>query len=221
MSRDGHDDRDWDMSPWMRAYYGYGASFLTDQTFQRVAQYQRNIANLTRQGSVEPRLWIGALQSFWSGLASDFGDYLRSYGGREGGADPVEVATEGPLIISLPIRIPEGAQTAVQSIDLPQNLFAQSVTKAKLVTRGLFIGNRCLLRPGYHILLEPKEITGQDRGFKLLFQNLPDELTAGMTLLGTIVAERACRKPDQDSYGDAAYAVLPQLLVAILQMKVI
>jgi hypothetical protein len=203
------------MPPWLAAYYGKGTFFLAAQAFRRVAQYQRSIANLTREGSVEPRLWIGALQSFWSGMAGDYGDFLRRYGGRQDGADPIGVAAEGPLIIPVPIRIAEGSETHVQSIELPESCLVESATKAKLVTRGLFIGTRCLLRPEIHLLLGPIEITSERRSFKLRFQNLPDELTAGMTLLGTVVAQR-----DQDAHGAGAPVPLPQVLVAILQVKV-
>src|SRR5262245_15428670 len=221
VSRDGHEGPPRGMYPWLGAYRGHGGVSLAGNVFRRMTEYQSSIANLTRQGSVEPRLWIGAFQSFWSGLAGDYGDFLRSYGGREDGADPIEVAAEGPLIIPVPIKLDEGSKIDEQFIDLPQNLLAASATKATLVTRGLFLGTRCLLRPGYHLILDPKEITSADRRFRLRFKNLPDDLTAGMTLLGTVVAQRAHLRrpqPDQDAYETVP---LPQVLVAIIQAKVI
>jgi hypothetical protein len=219
MSADGRNDPDREKHPWLEAYYGNGTFFLAAQAFRRVAQYQRSIANLTREGSVEPRLWIGALQSFWSGMASDYGDFLRRYGGRRDGAEPIAATAKGPLIVPVPIRIAEGSKTHVQSIDVPENLFDGSVTKARLVTDGLFLGTRCLLRPKIHLDLTP-EITSREEDFKLHFFNLPDELTAGMTLLGTVVAHRECRPPSQVAPANASGVPLEKVLVAILQAKI-
>ena len=220
MSRDRHDDPGWGMSSWMGAYYGQGTSFLTERSVRRVAQYYRSIANLTRQGSAEPRLWIGALQAFWSGMADDYGDSMRRYGGYDEGEDPIEVAAGGPLMVT--VRINEDAKTDQQSFDLPTNLFDSTMKKARLTTQGLFIGDRCVLRPGHNLLIEPpKEVTRDDRACKLRFMNLPEELTAGTTLVGTVVAEPVQTEPEQGSSSKAESAKRPPVLVAVIQARVI
>jgi hypothetical protein len=205
------DDLGADVASWMRAY-GLGTAFLTERTLGRVARYQRSVTDLTRQQSVEPRLWIGALQSFWSGMADDYGDFLRAYVVDDPRPSPIEVNADESL--RLMVRINEDKTTDQQKFDLPKNLFDAGFTKAKLTTDGLFLANRCVLRRDQHLLFEPPEITPADSTeCTLRLMNLPNELTAGMTLVGAVFAERTGPKLDDGKR--------VRRLVAVIQARVI
>lgn len=219
MSRDDDQGSGWQFyHPWMRAYYGEGAVFLTERTLRRIATYHRDVAGLAREGSAEPRLWIGSLQNLWSGLADDYGDYLRTYVRGDEEKEPYEVASDEPLVVTT--RICEGAETDQQSFDLPRNLFDSSVTRMKLSTRGLFSGSRCALRPGQHVTIEPSSVTREDHRCKIRFENLPKDLQAGMVLVGTIVAEPSEEQTPHESHERPRSTRRP-LLVAIVQVKII
>src|SRR5579885_2130642 len=117
MVRDHGDDRwSWGASSWASPYCGADAAAYYERAARRVASYHRDVANLVRQGSAEPRLWIGALESLWSGIAEDYGDALRRSGPAGDRARPVEVANRrlAPIVI----RINESAETEVQSFEI-------------------------------------------------------------------------------------------------------
>jgi hypothetical protein len=219
VSPERDDDFGWGFASWMRAYSLPGAAFLAERTARRIASYQRDLANLTRQGSAEPRLWVGCVQTLWSGLADDYGDFLRAYGGFAEHGDLTEVSAAAPPIVTA--RINEGAKTGEQSFDLPRALF-DGGTKVRLVTSGLYIGTRRVLHPRSQVVITPEEVSASDGAAKIRFLNLPNDLTAGMTLVGTIVGERVKRHAAEEDAGGAAQPSAPhRLLVAVVEARIV
>lgn len=183
---DSH-DRDQPSRP--TASYGVGdALFLAERAVRRWASYYRDIADLTREGSVEPRLWIGSVENLWRGLAEDYGDVLRRCRGEDDGT----CHKEPTLAPTSPFRfldVTEGAKLQKLALEVPAGSFAPaSVTKISLSTDGMWRNGFRVLRPGTHLHFDPPAVEREARATTLHFHDLPDSLRAGMTLVGTIVA---------------------------------
>lgn len=233
---DDRDDRDWkdDWSParwmhdwysprsmkgwysprWVTGWYGEGGALLAQRVVQRTARYYGDVADLTGRGSVEPRIWIGTMQRFWSGLAEDYGDYLKIATGRESAGDLIEVSESEPPILR--IDLVEGSKTASATIEGTNRLLDGSAEDFVLQTAGLSNATRRVLYPDRHLRFEPSVLTTA-KPSKLLLHDLPDDLTAGMRLSGLITARRK-RKKDED---DGATKKLPLVLVAVVQLRVV
>lgn len=170
----------------LRSYHGAGL-FLAERGARRVARYYRDLLDLTREGSLEPRLWIGAVETLWSGLAEDYGDCLRRIAGTK--ADVAEVRDGNVCFVD----IVEGQRITELLLPLPDGIFeGAGFAKVRLKTSGLWYREQCVLRPDVHLSITPGIVTQADRqGCELRFHDLPEGLHAGLVLAGTVTAAPA------------------------------
>jgi hypothetical protein len=192
----------------LRSYYGAGL-FLAERGARRVTRYYRDLVDLTREGSLEPRLWIGSVETFWGGLAEDYGDFFRRIAGAK--ADVVESVDSGVCFID----IVEGQRVAELTLPIPGGLFeGASFQQAELRTSGLWHREQRVLRPNVHLSLTPRIVTQADRQrCELRFHDLPDGLLAGLILAGTVTAS-----PAVPVTGAAPPA---SRLVAVVQVRIV
>lgn len=165
-----------------------GYAFLAASTARRSAGYLRDLGDLAREGSVEPRLWVGSAERMWSGLAEDFGDYLRMV--TLPGGDPARIGAPAARIpvVSLALLEPRGLPRVQElALDIPASAFelvgAETLT---LEVPTLWMGGRCVLRPGDHLALDSRVVSKGRRRTKLRLFNLPYGLLCGMTLAGSV-----------------------------------
>ena len=201
-------DRD-DRRPLSRPVdFGGNALFLAERAIRRWSTYYREIADLTREGSAEPRLWIGCVEDLWSGLADDYGDYLRRLMGADGasGGGPLHApSSEFRFVDDI-----EGTSVQELALEVPGSLFEPaSVTRVALSTLGMWKNGDRVLQPGVHLAFTPPEVGREGRTSKLRFHDLPADLYAGTTLVGTVVG--------QAFEGDGR--TRPPELVAVVQVR--
>lgn len=165
-----------------------GYAFLAESTVRRSASYLRDFGDLVREGSVEPRLWVGSAERMWSGLAEDFGDYLRMV--TLPGADPVRIGapTTRIPVVALTIVEPRRVQRVQElALDVPASAFellgGDTLT---LEVPGMWMDARCVLRPDDHLKLDPAEVSKREPRTKLRLFALPPGLLCGMTLTGSV-----------------------------------
>lgn len=200
--------------PWMTGWYGEGGALLAQRMIQRTARYYGDLADLTGRASIEPRIWIGTMQRYWSGLAEDYGDYLKVATGWESAGDLIEVSEAEPQLVL--IDIPQGSKTASKTIDLPARLFDGSAKEVVLQTTGFSNVQRRVLHPQRHLRFEPTVATAE-KPSKLLLHDLPDDLFAGTQLFGVITARRTLAKDDCGSEPKQ----LPPVLVAVVRLRIV
>ena len=129
----------------------------------------------------------------WSGLAEDFGDYLRMV--TLPGADPARIGAPAARIpvVSLTILEPRGLQRVQElALDVPVSAFelagAETLT---LEVPSLWMGGRCILRPDAHLKLDKPEVSRGEPRTKLRLYDLPYGLLCGMTLAGSVRVKAA------------------------------
>lgn len=214
---DADDDRAWKRhwasAPWWTGWYGESGSLLAQRVIRRTARYYGDLADLTGSGAVEPRLWIGTLQRYWSGLAEDYGDYLKVASGWERAGDLIEVGETEPPILR--IDLVQGSKTASARIELPERLRDGSTKEVVLRTAGFASASRRVLHPERHVRFEPATVT-PGKPSKILLHDLPDDLQAGMQLTGLVTAHRI---PGHDE-DDAGPKPAP-VLVAVVQLRIV
>ena len=162
-----------------RLMRGYG--FLAESSVRRGAAYLRDVGDLVREGSVEPRLWVGSVERMWSGLAEDFGDYLRMMTNVDMSAAPIPT-------VSLAVVEPRGVQTVQElAFDIPASIFERAGgTTLTIGLQGLWMGRRRVLEHKTHFWLDPDQVTKGEPRCKLRLFDLPPGLLCGMTLVGSV-----------------------------------
>jgi len=162
------------------------ALFLAERAVRRWATYCGELADLTKEGSVEPRLWIGSIESLWSGLVGDYGDYLRRLRGED--AKACAEPTHAPTSPFRFLEISEGKKVQELAFEVPSGLFESvAATTIALSIDGMWRNGDRVLRSGTHMRFTPAEVRSAARASKLRFYDLPESLRAGMTLVGTVV----------------------------------
>lgn len=165
------------------------AFLAAERAVTRWARFLRDVQDLTLEGSIEPRKWIGCAERFWLGVAEDTGDWLRVLG-----VDPVEEGDgEGQarrlVTLEQPIFIPVGTRAHEVPLDIPIDVFEMLETEElTLRPSGLQCGDDVVVSPGRSIRVLPSHITTADRSAKLRLFDLPT-LHPGMELWGIVWAE--------------------------------
>ena len=166
-----------------------GALYFFEQTIRRTTDYLRDVGDLVRAGSIEPRLWIGSIESFWSGLAEDFGDSLRiSHGSSEADRGAAR-AKDVPVLV---VRVNLGLACDV-GVDVPESAFPPGVTEVDLELQGFWRGQNLVLRPGVHFTPGAKA-RRDDRHVPIRFFDLP-KLSLGVPFVGTLLAKAGDQDP--------------------------
>lgn len=159
-----------------------GVLHLWEQSIRRTAEYLRDVGDLVREGSIEPRLWIGSIECFWSGLAEDFGDSLRITVGSPDGSKPI-MAND----LQVPVLRITDLKVGNVEVPIPTSLF-KGQKEVDLDLPGLWQGQSLVLRRDVHFDL-PKLVTNEKRRVRIRFFDLP-KLTSGAVLVGPLVARR-------------------------------
>ena len=160
-----------------------GYILLAQRGLQRGASYVRDVADLTRQGSIDPRSWIGSVEDLWSGLGDDLGDVLRTVTDR---GDTPNDGRAGSIPIYT-MDVPEGVRVQLLPFEVPLSAFDLFETEELEVDiSGLWGRDGQVLRPRIHLRVEPRVVTRADRHSRLRLFDLPDGLRAPITLVGPI-----------------------------------
>lgn len=218
VKRETDDDDRGRTRSWMTGWYGEGYGFFAQRAIRRTARYYAEMADLTGSGIVEPRIWLGAVQRFWSDLAEDYGDYLKVATGLEGAASLIETDESGPPIVR--VNVVEGKRTADATISIPLAIWRDDVKEVVLRTSGLSNAKRRVLHPGRHLRFAPAVVkAGSDnRSSKLCFHDLPADLYSPTQLTGVVTGHR--RRWHRDDRCDEAEELAPVLL-AIVQLRIV
>ena len=165
-----------------------GYAFLAESTVRRSAAYLRDFGDLVREGSVEPRLWVGSAERMWSGLAEDYADYLRlltppTDAAAQDGASAAPIPT---VCVSVPE--PRGVQTVQEvAFDMPPAVFERArATTLLLDVPDFWLGRRRVLMRDRHFMLDPARVSKGEPRCKVRLFDLPPGLLCGMTLSGPV-----------------------------------
>jgi hypothetical protein len=166
--------------------------FLTaERAVTRWASFLRDVRDLTLEGSIEPRKWIGCAERFWLGMAEDTGDWLHVLGTGRDAAETDDAPDESRRYGDLEQQtlLPAGTRVHEIPVDIPLELFETLETEAlTLRPSGLQCRDRMVATPGRNLRILPAKITSARRSVKLRLFDLPT-LRPGMELWGMIWAE--------------------------------
>ncbi len=181
-----------------RVEYALGAPLL-----DRWTRYLQDVQELTLEGSVEPRRWIGTVERLWLGVAEDSGDWVRQLDdGGVGDARARSTAQSASNVFCV-----EHERKSSAMIRVPLEAFdTLRADKLRLRPAPLLCCGEIVARPGRNLLIAtPGEapdrsdaiVDRNQRSKELHIFDLP-QLTAGMILNGTVWAE-ADRGPGKTS----------------------
>ncbi len=168
--------------------------FLPGRFVSHWARYLRDIQDLTLEGTVEPRKWIGCAERFWVEVAEDTGDWLTEIGG-DGGMRVRRSTT--------PTILPAGDRSLEISIEVPSAAFeALEAEELRLRPDSLFHGPVAVAVPGRNLAFRQPHVTRDNRFAELYLFELP-AFVPGMKLRGTVWAEPATQPVDSTPVGSA------------------
>lgn len=141
-----------------------------------------DVQDLTLEGSIEPRKWIGCAERFWIGMADDAGDWLRVLAG-----DAAD--SQCRLAVQVPAVLPQGHRALEVTIEVPPAAF-ELLEQGVLMLRvsQLQCGDDMVVMPKRHMRFSPVEVSAADRFSELHLFDLPT-FHAGAELRGVVWVE--------------------------------
>lgn len=154
--------------------------FLPGRVVLHWARYLRDIQDLTLEGTVEPRKWIGSAERFWVEVAEDTGDWLLRIGGDD------RLRLRGA---TTPTILPAGDRSLEISIEVPVAVFeALDADELTLEPGPLMHKDEPVAFPERNLAFRRPIVTRDDRFAELYLFDLPT-FVSGMKLRGTVWAE--------------------------------